>query len=1114
MPRLLLALIALTANADTPDPRLAGYRVAPGFQVAIAATEPMVINPVTMTWAPDGRLFVIEWKEGRQPNDHIKALSDTDGDGVFDKAEMYMEGLDLPAGICFWDGWTYVTLDHDVVRFHDPDLDGKFDKKEVIATGFGNDNSHHRVSGLVIGPDGWLYMTTGDSDCRAKGSDGSTGTILRSGGVLRCKPDGSKLEVVAFGMRNPWGNVAFDDEFRIFHTDNDNEGAPGFTGCRLLHVVEGGDYGWRLREGARCCEPDYLRATWNGGRPGRLGWIAETGRGAPAGLCVLNSGAFPPSTRNLLIYPDVFRKLVRAYKLKPKGATFEVEKEFELLASDEGLFRPTDAEIGPDGALYILDWRTDSGGAGKLSGNGTTGRIYRMTWGGTAEEPARKTFVADRLVKLPKASDEELINDMRADDHGLQLAASQELLTRIDKDFQEYEKSKKVRGQSSPLLLSLNRKRGAFLTIAGIMSPGPEKGREDLPNGSRSLAWAAGDRLNSEIYTDLLIRGYESDKGSTVRRLALDLLRRSNSIPPERLTPLAGMLLETQPGENPEVLRAFAMAIVRVAGSRRSGVGEETDALRVRESIDKGLKEREDLARKYGLKKGEGPADLRRRDRQRADEFMKELRAINARNRIPISEDLIANILLELARNASADDAFLRDGITRGIDRLGQAGIDTLKKAIASPDPKREAVAVFALQGCRSPEAMNAILDLIDPPAKSASLPAGSDSEFFRTLREFGPAVPPARVVNFLKTHVETEPDACVWAIRVLAAMPAKAASEIEPVLPSLIRSKNGEIRMAALNLAAGSRSDAAKLALLELVKDPEHPSGERKLALTALRGYEDKSLAPTLEKLYGTSKDAAFSSELIRVLASMDFASAAHFAESALDSPDSTLRSEAIALLGQKPDTALIVANRYNAGKLPPQDLARVIEAVRNHSTPELQAAMQLILKNKLLAAPTGNEAKRLREFVAKNGKPERGKAIYLDAKKGNCVSCHRMEGSGGAVGPDLTRVWQTVSFDKRVESILEPSKEIKEGYNTVKVSTKDGRVSVGLLVSSNADAVVLRDAQAREIRIPAAEIEEKANDPVSLMPAGVVGHLSFAELADLLAFLGDQKAQESLKK
>ena len=223
-------------------------------------------------------------------NDRIKVLTDVDGDGKFDKVETYMDGLDLPAGICFWDGWTYVSLDHDIVRFKDADGDGKFEKREVVLTGFGNDDSHHRVSGLTIGPDGWLYATTGDSDAHLKGTDGSTSTVLRCGGVFRCKPDGSKVENVAFGMRNPFGNVCWDDSFNMFHTDNDNEGSPGFTGCRILHIVDGGDYGWRLREGARCCQPDFERATWNGGRPGRLGWIAETGRGAHRRLVLLELG--------------------------------------------------------------------------------------------------------------------------------------------------------------------------------------------------------------------------------------------------------------------------------------------------------------------------------------------------------------------------------------------------------------------------------------------------------------------------------------------------------------------------------------------------------------------------------------------------------------------------------------------------------------------------------------------------------------------------------------------------------------------------------------------------------------------------------------------------------
>jgi putative heme-binding domain-containing protein len=224
-------------------------------------------------------------------------------------------------------------------------------------------------------------------------------------------------------------------------------------------------------------------------------------------------------------------------------------------------------------------------------------------------------------------------------------------------------------------------------------------------------------------------------------------------------------------------------------------------------------------------------------------------------------------------------------------------------------------------------------------------------------------------------------------------------------------------------------------------------------------------------------------------------------------------LRREVIAVLGQKPVGALRVVTMYNEGKLPPEDLPQIIEAVRSHSTPEIQAATQIMLKNKLLAAPTGEEATRLREFVAQHGNPQRGREIYLDAKKGNCATCHRLEGQGGAVGPDLTRVWETLSFDKRVESILEPSKEIKEGFNTFRVATKDGKILSGLLLSDVAEGVTLKDAQGQEVRIPVAEIDEKGSDPTSLMPAGVVGHLSFEELADLLSFLGNREAQEALR-
>src|SRR5690242_12332926 len=84
---ILTALPRSVAGAP-PDPRLAGYQWPPGWKVEIAAIEPLVINPIHMSFGLDGRLYVIEWLAGRTPNDRIKVLTDTNADGIFDKAEI------------------------------------------------------------------------------------------------------------------------------------------------------------------------------------------------------------------------------------------------------------------------------------------------------------------------------------------------------------------------------------------------------------------------------------------------------------------------------------------------------------------------------------------------------------------------------------------------------------------------------------------------------------------------------------------------------------------------------------------------------------------------------------------------------------------------------------------------------------------------------------------------------------------------------------------------------------------------------------------------------------------------------------------------------------------
>jgi putative membrane-bound dehydrogenase-like protein len=1008
---------ALAAQAADDD-GLKGYRLAPGFRAQIAASEPMIVNPVTMTWGPDGKLYVSEWYKGRGPNDQIKVLSDTDGDGRFDQVKVYIDHLDLPAGICFWDGWTYITLEHDIIRMKDADGDGKWETRQTIATGFGNDNSHHRVSGLIIGPDGWLYITTGDSDAHARGSDGSEATVLRCGGVFRCKPDGSRMENVAFGMRNPWGNVAFDDGFNIFHTDNDNEGSPGFTGCRILHVVSGGDYGWRLRQGAACCQPDFERATWNDGRPGRLGWITETGRGAPAGLCVLNSAAFPPSKRNLLVYPDVFRRSVRAYEVEPKGGTYELRREFELLGADDPLFRPDDAEVGPDGALYVLDWRTDSGGAGKLSGDGIHGRIYRLTWGGTPREPALKTLSPSRLTAIPAATDLALSESLLSQDYGLRNAACLELI-----------------------------RRGGAQTKLRDLAVDPSRSPFARYHALCALA-ATTDGISGELWNRIF-----RDPDPQFRRVAYDLAARS-------LRPLAITGVE----KDVLAIRAFAIAL--------GAQGQ----LSLKKKMSEGT----------------------------------------------IDPEEVADRLLAVAAAQTGADEFVRDGIARGLDRMGPIGIRALERSLAAGTPVARLAAFHVIESLREPLAAALVLKLATGAEK---LPAGVRAGLFLAYREIcqlhgkTPELDGSEsamtIAGWLR-HVspDDEPEAQVQATRLLRG-DHSAQSELAMSLfrDKLMKSPDPSIRHAALLALADRTSEPVGRYLLEVAKDRQRPLDERIPAVAGLKRNRASVTAPELRALAESSADESFLRELFRTTAAVDYAYAARWAETLLDSPISELRNDAIRLLGEKPKTAELVVKAFNDGRIPRGELSRVIEAARNHATPSLQAAVQLLLKTTVLAEPGGAGIARLRDHVNDRGDAKRGQAIFLDAKKGGCAVCHRLEGVGGAIGPDLTRVYETLSFEKRVESIVEPSREIKEGFGTYRVATTDGRVVVGLLVSQTPELTIIKDAQGQEIRILANQIEQKGPDPTSIMPAGAVGNLSLDELADLLTFLGDRKAQEALR-
>jgi putative membrane-bound dehydrogenase-like protein len=523
------------------DPRLKGYKTPEGIKVEIVAEAPVVVNPVGMTFGTEGTPYVVEWRpspgdEGREQaetitykdgskrtiaipkkrvKDVVKTLRDSQNKGVFDQSQIILED-ELPSSILQHAGWLYVAGRGTVRRYKQSKPGGDYDVKEMVTQGFGG-FGQQQVSGLTIGHDGWLYITSGAADNHAEGSDGSRATVLRSGAVFRCRTDGSKLHLFAIGLRNPYRDVACDALGNLFHVDGD-----GGDDCRLVHILDGSDFGWRLRQGSRS-EPDRVRTEL----PGKVPPLLRTGRGVPTGLLIYDDTRLPEQYRGLLLRPDVERRRVQAYRVEKLGASFEVVEEFALLQSDDPLFRPCQAVTGPDGAIYVVDWRTDADWRGRLWGDGKNGRIYRLTWGGTTEQPAIARRDMDSWAKIAKLDDDELLKVLAGPDATDRSHAQREITRRGDK--------------LRPALVKLLQDSDQSL-VGRVAALGSLQGMWD------ETVQAAVERVLTGGNADL-------------RRLAADALGRNVTPRDERAHAL---LLKELNDSNPAIRRAVALALSRV----------------------------------------------------------------------------------------------------------------------------------------------------------------------------------------------------------------------------------------------------------------------------------------------------------------------------------------------------------------------------------------------------------------------------------------------------------------------------------------------------------------------------------------------------------------------
>lgn len=370
-------------------------QVPPGFKAELFAQEPDVINPIAMAWDEKGRLWVVETVDypnevrSETGDDRIKICEDTDGDGKADKFTVFAEGLNIPTSIVFARGGIIISMAPDFVFLKDTDGDDKADIRENIITGWGTSDTHAGPSNLTYGFDNQIWGTLGYS-----GFDGTiAGETHKFGqGFYRFAPDASSFEYLTRTSNNTWG-LGFSETFDVFGSTANN--------AHSWHLAIPNRY----YEGVEGLEPRGSKKiagyyAFHPITPNFRQVDVFGGFTAAAGHKLYTARAYPQEYWNRIAFIcEPTGNLLAQGILEKQGAGFQTHDGWNLLASADEWTSPVHAEVGPDGAVWVLDWynfiiqhnptpRPDRGGYQAENGKGNAhinplrdrahGRIYRI----------------------------------------------------------------------------------------------------------------------------------------------------------------------------------------------------------------------------------------------------------------------------------------------------------------------------------------------------------------------------------------------------------------------------------------------------------------------------------------------------------------------------------------------------------------------------------------------------------------------------------------------------------------------------------------------------------------------------------------------------------------
>lgn len=1064
-----------------------------GFEMSLWAREPMLKNPVALSFDDQGRLFVVEtarrgtvdidirshrdwayedlanqsisqlrlffrrnmapelseknsgwlvdrnqdgshdWRDLMTVKERIHRIEDTDGDGVADKSTLFYEGFNeefngVIAGVMPYQDDVWATVYPDVWRFQDSDDDGRADSTKQWFRGFGVHAAYdgHDIHGLTLGPEGKIYFSVGDNGFSLVTLEGERLHYPNTGGVLRMNPDGSQLEVYAYGLRNVQ-EIAFDEYGNLFSVDNDGDIEDERE--RFVYIAEGSDSGWRLNWQFRTRgwtrymnQPDYnpwihekMWIPYFPEQPAHITPPLSNYSVGPGGFKYNPGAALNDEYQGYFFLAQFPVQKITAFQTRRQGAGFEMVNEhvfqFGLMASA--------MNFGPDGAMYIADWD------GSWQPN-ERGAIHRLDDPNQSNSPIRRQVRLLLKEGMSHRSSEELVQLLGHPDQRIRHRSQTALAMRGEGS----RLLATAKDMEQPQLARIHALWGLIeMRADGLSGLGNQLPFLDAdPEIRAQTAKVAGDLKLDVTVPSLrkLLKETQEPRVQAYAAMALGKIRNRDA-ESDLVT-----LLQKDDGKDPFLRHAGVMALV--------GCGTEASLSALAKSQSTAVR----IAAVVALRRLKSPA---------VTAFLKdsEVRVIREAVRAIHDDFSIISALsdlagLDLSEELLEDEAIFRRVLNVNLRLGGRSNASRLLGWAlndSAPFPVRqEALACLSVWNQRP------YLDRVEGRARHLG---SRDEDLGRQL--------------------------------------------IEANVMALLDSGDDELTKMVTQYIRREQIAVSSDVLLRWLRDSSQPLEVRLDALQALFNRESSQLIQGIE--------IAIESEIsdLRI---------AGFKLEALIRPESTIGrvqrlrdlpvSEGqalIRLLGETRTTEAVSLLSEYLEQLKEGDLAgefalETIRSAQTHGSADLIPAIREIIQS-------DND---LYQYSLMGGNIEAGREVYETHLVAQCVRCHNAGGKGKQVGPELKGIGARVDQNYLLESLLNPSAQIANGFQIAVVETSNGEILSGVIAKEDEAKIVLALVSGGETEIEKSDIQNREMSAVSAMPS-MSEILSPEEVRDLIAYL-----------